>query len=140
MQCSLCKIKDEKKIEEGALCNFCGRFFCSNCYTIKEKDGVKFIYCKLCERTKISNFPIIIFSYPIFSYLFFFVIYYFIKDYVGKHLIIFFSIPFISFLPLYFDFKTRKPFNPPVLFYLFIYLLSLMPWFYSTIILMRLYR
>lgn len=140
MKCSLCGIEEGDKIKNGGLCVTCGSFFCSNCYTIKEIKNIKHIYCLICDKSKKIKTPLIIYFYPIISYLFFFVLYSFVPDYVGKNLAIFFLLPLTSFLIIYYDYKIRKPFNPPLIIYLFLYILSLIPWSYSAFILMRLYR
>jgi len=139
MQCSLCKTTSEEKIKKGGICISCGRFFCIDCIYLIENEGIKEIICKFCKNSKTKKIPFPIFFYPLISYLFFFLFYHFIHDYVGKNLLIFFSLPLISIIPFYLDFKIRYPFNPSLLLYLFLYLISLIPWLFSTINLIRLY-
>lgn len=139
MECSLCKKSKGLEVEKGGICTLCGRFFCSNCIIFKEIDGLIQGFCKFCETPERKRVPVVLFLYPAISYFFFFIFYFSIKDYVGKNLLIFFTLPFISFLPFYFDFHFRKPLNPPLLLYFFLYFISLLPWLYSTINLLRLY-
>lgn len=139
MECSLCKKSTGLEVEKGGICVLCGRFFCSDCIIFKETGGLIEGICKFCQNNERKKIKFSFFLYPFFSYIFFFLFYFSLRDYVGKNLLIFFTLPFISFIPFYLDFKYRKPFNPSLFLYFIFYTFSLIPWFYSIINLIRLY-
>lgn len=139
MECTLCKKGKGIELEKGGICVICGRFFCIDCISFKEIDGLIQGFCKFCQSHKGLKIPPVIFLYPFISYTLFLIFYHFIRDYVGKNLLIFFTLPFVSLLVFYLDYKFRKPFSPPLILYFILYSLSLIPWLYSVRNLIRLY-
>ncbi len=139
MECFLCKTKEKIKILKGGFCNSCGRFFCGDCYSIIEEEKTNILICKICKIPKKEKFTLSIFFAPLLSFIIFFIIYFSIRDYLGKYLLIFFLIPIFSFFMLYLNYKKIYPFNPSFLFYILSYLLSLIPWLFGFLMLLKFY-